>query len=192
MRKVLTSFLSVIYTIAIGQTIDFRNDSLFVNNFLVDSRTSKSKIDSLLHSNGKTTSSGDKSRINPLTGKSVTQTTVFYDDIGVFFRKSDYDSTAVIVGIKMSSETNIDRDNQSGLTEIFKGQLLIAENDMNDKKTVSQLQHLKNCEVMFRSLSTSSREYLMEGEIVYGKGIITIVFDSDTNKVTSIIINVKH
>ncbi len=191
MQTFLTTALLLFYVAATSQTIEYRNDSLFVDNLFIDAKTDKSKIDSLLGTNHKTKSSKDDYRINPTTGTNVIQTTDYYYDKGLFFRRYDFDKTALTVGIRMLSGTNKKAETKTGLAKSFEGQLLILENQMNDKKKSSQLTNLKNCEVMFRSLRTSSREYLMQGEILHGKNQITIFFDEDTNEVTSIFISLN-
>jgi hypothetical protein len=191
MRHILTILLSLFHIVVTGQTIEYRNDSLFVNNLLVDAKTASTIIDSLLDSKKDSKISKDEYRTNPATGKSVVQMTDFYYERGLFFRRYDFDETAFTVGIRMIKGTNTKAETQTGLKESYEGELLIEGNRMNERKTPSQLTNLKNCEVMFRYLRTSSRDYLMQGDISLRRNMITIFFDEDTNDVTSIFISLN-
>src|SRR5204863_9933217 len=100
MRTIFALLLIFFSSIAIGQKIEYRNDSLFLNSFYVDAQTGKYIIDSLLNVKGKTKTSKDNDKLNPATGKKVARVTDFYYGLGIFFRRYDYDTTKLSVGIK--------------------------------------------------------------------------------------------
>src|SRR5258706_16344025 len=127
MRIALAIFLAAFNFVARGQRIAYLHDSLFVNSLYVDAQTNKSTLDSLLNSKAKTRTSKDDDTINPATGKKVIRTTLFYYDLGLFFRKYDYDTTKLSVGIKLYRDSDPKEDRRKELTEIFKGQLYIAD-----------------------------------------------------------------
>lgn len=191
MKYFLPIIFCFIHVIVAGQTIEYRNDSLYINTLFVDSKTSNAKIDSLLESKGISKSSEDDYRTNPTTGKSVIQKTDFYFEKGIFFRRYDFDKSAITVGIRLLDGENKKAKTQTGLDKSFEGELLIEGNHMNKIKKANQLTTLKNCEVIYRSLRTSSREYLMQAEIYHGNNQITIFLDEDTNEVTAIFISLN-
>ena len=191
MRFLLQILFCVTHLAVAGQTIEYRNDTLYINTLFVDANTSSTKIDSLLGSKRTSKSSKDDYRTNPTTGKSVIQKTDFYFEKGLFFRRYDFDKTAITVGIRMFHGESEKTKSQTGLNNSFEGELFIDGNHMNEIKKGSQLPKLKNCEVIYRSLRTSSREYLMQAEIYHGKNQITIFLDEDTNEVTSIFISLN-
>lgn len=189
MRTVITILLAAFSLVATAQKIEYRHDSLFVNSFYVDAQTSKSTIDSLLHSKGKSKTSKDNDKINPATGKKVVRTTDFYYDLGLFFRRYDYDTTKLSVGIKLYRDTDTKEDKQSELTEPFKGELYIADNYINDKRTLEQLQQLKNCSVTTSTVSLGSYSSLIGGDIIYLQNIIRLSFDRKTNELKTVFIH---
>ena len=189
MRTILIIFLTAFYFVAAGQKIDYQHDSLFINSFHVDAQTSKSKIDSLLDSKGKTKISKDNDKVNPITGKKVVQTTDFYYDLGLFFRRYDYDTTKLSVGIKLYRDTDAKEDKQSELTEAFKGQLYIADNYINDKRTIDQLKQLKNCSVTIMNASIGSYSTILGGDIIYEQNIIRLSFDIKTTELKAVFIH---
>ncbi|MEJ8843999.1 hypothetical protein WG954_16520 [Lacibacter sp. H375] len=189
MRIIITTFLVAFYSIATGQKIEYRHDSLFVNNFYVDAQTNKATVDSLLNTKGKTKTSKDNDKINPATGKKVVRTTDFYYDLGLFFRRYDYDTTKLSVGIKLSRDTDQKEDKQSELTEPFKGQLFIADNYINEKRTIEQLQQLKNCSVTVSQASLGSYSTIIGGDIIYEQNIIRLSFDKKTKELKSVFIH---
>jgi hypothetical protein len=189
MRTILTILLFFFSFVAVGQKIEYRHDSLFVNSFYVDAQTTKSAIDSLLNTKGKTKASKDNDKINPATGKRVVRTTDFYYDLGLFFRRYDYDSTKLSVGLKLYRDTDAKEDRHSELTEPFKGELYIADNYINDKRTLEQLQRLKNCSITTSSVSLGSYSFLIGGDIVYLQNIIRLSFDRKTNELRSVFIH---
>lgn len=189
MRTALITLSISFSIVAFGQNIQYRNDSLFVNSFCVDAQTSKPTLDSLLSSKGKTKRSKDNYKINPATGKSVRQTTDYYYDLGLFFRKYDYDSTKLSVGIKLNRDTNKKEERKDELTETFKGELFIAGNYINDKKTLEQLHQLKNCYITTTHVSIGFNSSLIGGDIIYLQNIIRLSFDSKTKELKSVFIH---
>ncbi len=177
------------YFLATGQIIEYRHDSLFVNNFYVDAQTDKAAIDSLLSTKGKIRTSKDKYKLNPETGKSVVLTTYYYYDLGLFFRRYDYDTAKLSVGIKLYRDTDRKVDRQAELTETFKGELLIAGNYMNDKRTIVQLQQLKNCAVRVSQATVGSYSSIIGGDIIYEQNIIRLSFDIRTKELISVFIH---
>lgn len=189
MRVIITIFCLTFYFLATGQIIEYRHDSLFVNNFYVDAQTDKAAIDSLLSTKGKIRTSKDKYKLNPETGKSVVLTTYYYYDLGLFFRRYDYDTAKLSVGIKLYRDTDRKVDRQAELTETFKGELLIAGNYMNDKRTIVQLQQLKNCAVRVSQATVGSYSSIIGGDIIYEQNIIRLSFDIRTKELISVFIH---
>ncbi len=189
MRIALAIFLAAFNFVARGQRIAYLHDSLFVNSLYVDAQTNKSTLDSLLNSKAKTRTSKDDDTINPATGKKVIRTTLFYYDLGLFFRKYDYDTTKLSVGIKLYRDSDPKEDRRKELTEIFKGQLYIADNYINDKRTIEQLRQLKNCSVTTSTVSLGSYSYPLGWDIVYEQNIIRLSFDKKTSGLTDVFIH---
>jgi hypothetical protein len=189
MRIVITIFLAAFSIDSIAQKIEYRQDSLFVNNFYVDAQTSKSTIDSLLKAKSKTKTSKDKDKVNPSTGKKAIETTYFYYDLGLYFRKYDYDTTILSVGIKLYRATDARDDRRNQLTKPFTGELYIADNYINDKRTLEQLNELKNCSVTVTSVSFGSYSQVIGGDIMYQESIIRISFDRLTDELTGVFIH---
>lgn len=189
MRITITIFLVSIFSVATGQKIEYRHDSLFVNNFLVDAKTTKTTLDSLLNAKGKTKTSKDNNKINPATGKKVVRITDFYYEQGLFFRRYDYDTAQLSVGIKLYRDTDKKEDRENELTEPFKGELFIADNFINDKRTIEQLQLLKNCSVTRSYVSLGTYSYPIGGDIIYLQSVIRISFDKKTNELTDVFIH---
>jgi hypothetical protein len=189
MRIAITLLLVSIYSCATGQKVEYRHDSLFVNNYFVDARTDKTTLDSLLNSRGKTITSRDNDKLNPITGRKVIRSTYFYYDRGLFFRKYDYDTTKLSIGIKLYKDTDKKEDRDNDLTELFKGELFIADNYINDKRTIEQLQLLKNCSVTTNYVSLGSYSFPIGGDIIYLRNIIRISFDKKTKELTDVFIH---
>lgn len=189
MRVIITIFCLTFYFLATGQKIEYRHDSLFVNNVYVDAQTDKAAIDSLLSTKGKIRTSKDNYKLNPETGKSVVLTTYYYYDLGLFFRRYDYDTAKLSVGIKLYRDTDRKVDRQAELTETFKGELLIAGNYMNDKRTIVQLQQLKNCAVRVSQATVGSYSSIIGGDIIYEQNIIRLSFDIRTKELISVFIH---
>jgi hypothetical protein len=189
MRITLIVFLAVIHLTATGQKVEYRHDSLFVNNLYVDAQTSKFTLDSILTKKGKIKTSKSSFRVHPLTGKKVVETTWFYSDLGLLFRTYDYDTTKLSIGIKLHRDTDPKEDKQSELTEPFKGQLYIADNYINDKRTIEQLQQLKNCSVTVDKASLGSYSTVIGGDIIYEQNIIRLSFDKKRNELKSLFVH---
>ncbi len=189
MRAVVTILSVALSLVVTAQKVEYTNDSLFVNNFYVDALTSKFTIDSLLNAKGKSKASKDKDKINPITGKKAVETTLFYYDLGLFFRWYDYDTTKLSVGIKLYRDTDSKVDRQSELTEPFKGELYVAGNYINDKRTIDQLNELKNCSVTVSMVSLGSISSLLGGDIIYLENIIRLSFDRKTNELKAVFIH---
>ena len=189
MRTAISILLVAFSIIATAQKIEYRHDSLFVNSIYVDAQTSISTIDSLLKAKGKTKTSKDNNKLNPATGKKAVRTTNFYYDLGLFFRRYDYDTTKLSVGIKLYRDADSKEDRQSELTEPFKGELYIADNYINDKRTLEQLQQLKNSSVTTSSVSLGSYSSLIGGDIMYLQNIIRLSFDRKTSELKAVFIH---
>lgn len=189
MRIVSTLFLLLFYFVAAGQKVEYRHDSLFVNNFYVDAQTNKTTIDSLLGVKGKTKASKDSDKINPATGKKVLITTYFYYTLGLFFRYYDYDTLQLSIGIKLHRDTDTKRDKREELSETFAGQLYIADNYINDKRTIEELKHLKNCSVTVTQVSLGYYSKIIGGDIIYGENVIRLAFDSNTTELIAVYIH---
>jgi len=189
MRFNFLILLTILTLTAAGQKLEYRHDSLFVNSFFVDVSTSKSFLDSLLQTSGKTKSAKDKYKDNPVTGKKVKQTTIFYYDKGLFFRKYDYDSTQLSIGIKLYRDTDPQNDRESELTETFKGQLYIAGNYINDNRQIDKLQDLENCSVTVSEATVGSFSTIIGGDILYGENVIRLSFDRKTKELIAVFIH---
>ena len=189
MRIILVIFLIFISSICIGQKIEYRNDSLFVNNIYVNAQTNKEMLDNILDSKAKVKISKDDMRKNQATGKKVVRTTYFYYDLGLFFRKYDYDTTKLSIGIKLYRDVDPKEDRQKELTETFNGQLIIADNLINDKRQITELQALKNCRVTVDQVVLGSYKAIIGGDIIYQQNIIRLSFDKRTNELTSVFIH---
>jgi hypothetical protein len=189
MRIAILLLFASFSSVARSQKIEYRHDSLFVNTCYVDAQTSKPTLDSLLNSKGKTKTSRDKDKINPATGKKVVQTTHFYYDKGLFFRRYDYDTGKLSVGIKLYSATEKKEEKQNELTIPFNGSLFIADNYINDKRTIEQLQLLKNCRVEVTYISIGSYSHPLGGDIIYQQNIIRLSFDKNTKELTDVFIH---
>ena len=189
MRPIFLLLLTLYFLSATGQKLAYLNDSLYVNNFYVEAQTSRSTLDSLLNSKSKIKTSKSSFRNNPATGKKVIETTAYYYDLGLFFRRYDYDTTKLSIGIKLYRDTDPKEDKGNGLTKPFKGQLYIADNYINDKRTIEQLGQLKNCTVTVDYASVGSYSSNIGGDIVYQQSVIRIVFDTKTNELKSVFIH---
>ena len=75
------------------------------------------------------------------------------------------------------------------VTETFKGQLYIAENFINDKRQIEQLQNLNNCSVTVSKASLGSYSTIIGGDIIYQQNVIRISFDRQTKELTDVFIH---
>ncbi len=172
-----------------GQKIEYRNDSLFINGFYVNAFTSKLTLDSLLHDKGKI----EKRLGKPysLTKERVKQTSYTYSKLGLIFGKTDFDTTRLSIAIKLYRNSNPSVDQNNMRTNPFKGELYIADNYMNDKRTVEQLQKLNNCTLQYKQnhLSINGQPHTITfANLVYQESLVNILFDSDTNETTCVFI----
>ncbi len=189
MRLGLPFILTLLSFSVFGQEVAYRHDSLFLNNYFVDAATSKRVLDSLLQSTGKTKRSKDKFRKNPITGKKVRQTTLFYYDEGLFFRKYDHDSTKMSIGIKLYREVDKSKERRTELKKPFKGKLYIAGNYINDKRQIEQLRNLENCSVVIKRLTFRETSAILGGDLVYMDNLIRLSFDNTTEELTAVFIH---
>lgn len=189
-RQFVFIFLTFLYFNVAGQEIEYRNDSLFVNDTYVDAQTTKTTLDSLLKSIGRSRKS--KSDIpkcdNP--NKKVIRTTYFYYDLGLFFRKYDCDTSKLSVGIKLYKDCDEKYDKKNGeLTNTYTGNLTIAGNQINGKREIQELEQMSNCKVTVSTINFGSISRIIGGDIVYKKNFIRLSFDSKTNQLTYVYIH---
>lgn len=190
MRYIIFIFLACISLLVSGQNIEYRNDSLFVNNIYVDASTNKLTLDNLLKSEGRENFSKDKYKDNPATGRKVKQTTYYYYDFGLFFRKYDYDTTKLSIGIKLYPYHISKEEANNGMPgRPFPGQLFIAENLINNKRQVSELQKMKNCSITVSEATFGSYKTIIGGDIIYKQNIIRLAFDRQTKELTEVFIH---
>jgi hypothetical protein len=189
MRIIFTILLAAFCSLAYGQKVEYRHDSLFINDYFVDAQTGNPTLDSLLESKGKTRRSTDKYSIDSSTGKKLKLTTRSYNDLGLLFRRYDDDPTKLSVRIKLYRETDAKRERKDELTETFGGELYIAGNYLNGKRTLAQLKELRNCTVTTSSISFGSYTGLLGGDIVYGENVIRLAFDKQTSELISVFIH---
>ena len=189
MREVFILFLASFSLTTFAQKVEYRNDSLYINNLFVDAQTNASTLDSVLNAKGKTKKSKSSFKENQITGKKVVQTTRFYYDLGLFFRTYDNDSTQLSVGVKLYRDTDKREEKQSELTEPFKGQLFIADNFINDKRSIEELEKLKNCSVTVSKASLGSYSTIIGGDIIYKESVIRLSFDKTTKGLKALFIH---
>lgn len=174
-------FLSVV-----GQKIEYRNDSLFINNLFVDASIEKDVLDSLIGSSGKVKRSKDKFRRIKETGKKEKVKTVYYQDKGLFFRTFEHDSTKLMVRIKFTHDSDRKKNKKSELKRIFTGKLFIAGNHINDNLEVSQLKDLENCRLEMLYVSFGSKSERLGGELICMRNMIKLSFDDNTDYLTTL------
>ena len=172
---------------AMGQRVDFRNDSLFINTIFVNQTTSKSTLDSLLLDKGKLIKTIGKSM--PGTNQPPTWTKIIYKKKGLIFSKNDYDTSNLLVAIKLYKNTNPDVDQNNMSTKAFNGELFIDINYMNDIKRIEQLQKLSNCLVTYKESTFASHTGIVSCNILYRTRAIRALFDFQTNDLTCIFID---
>jgi hypothetical protein len=172
-----------------GQTIEYRNDSLFVNNYYANAQTSKSTLDSLLKSIGQTKKSkADYPKC--YSDRKVVRTTYFYYDLGLFFRKYDCDTSKLSVGIKLYNDSDRKYDKKNGeLTNTFKGILLIGGDTINGLRDIQDLEKMKYCKVTISKVTAGSYTRIIGGDIIYSKNFIRLSFDSKTDQLTYVYIH---
>ena len=150
----------------------------------------KRRLTNFLFQEAKKKNSKSNFRKHPITGKKVIETTFYYLDLGLFFRKYDFDTTKLSVGIKLYSNTIDKEEKVHGLPgRAFSGQLYIAENFINDKRQIAELQKLNNCTVTVDEAVIGSYRTIIGGDIIYKQNIIRLTFDRQTKELTSVIIH---
>jgi hypothetical protein len=179
MRFVIFIILTQFSVGAIGQRIDFRNDSIFVDTYYVDGSTKKSTLDSLLKTKGK--EKKYKGKYKPGTRERMNCESYTYRSKGLIFSKQDADTAKLSISIKLHRNSNPVVDQSNMPTKTFKGKLFIGDNYMNDKRQVEQLQKLKNCVMTYNKVAM--------GDIVYQQRQIKVLFDFMTDEATCIFIN---
>jgi hypothetical protein len=189
-KKELMKLIGVVFWIflsfpAVGQKMEYRNDSLFVNGQFVDAQTPKEVLDRLLGVVGKTKISKAEFRKHPITGKKVVQTTHFYSKLGLFFRTYEDKPSQLSIGIKLYRDTDLQKDKESELKAVFKGQLYVAENFLNDKRTMEQLRSLKNCSIQEIQIFSMS----LGAEFLYKENVIRLSLDSQTKELKEVFIH---
>ena len=187
MRLLLSIILIHTSLFVIGQRIDFRNDSLFINNYFVNRSTSKTTLDSLLKAEGKEKKRTGKYK--PGTKEIMKWTSYTYNKKGLIFSTKDYDTTHLFVFIMLYRNTNPLVDQNNMPTKTFKGELFIGNNYMNDKRRIDQLQKLDDCLVSFEESTFASHTGITICNIIYQKRSIRVHFDFQTNELTWISIN---
>ena len=170
----------------IGQRIDFRNDSLFINSFFVNGRTSTSTLDSLLGAKGKEKSITGKER--PGTQTAIKWMSITYSKLGLIFNTNNYDPNALALAIKLHKNTKPDVDWNNMPTKIFNGELYIDGNYMNDKRTIDQLQKMQNCKISYRESSFAGHTGITQCQIICLDTDIRALFDFQTNELTCVFI----
>ncbi|MBX2978728.1 MAG: hypothetical protein KF905_05475 [Flavobacteriales bacterium] len=192
MLKPLLILILVIFQAisAMGQNITHRNDSLFINDFYVNPQITKSTLDSLLASTSKAKKSKGNTPPCPNSDKKVTRTTYFYYELGIFLRKYDCDTSKFSLGIKLYHDSDRKYDKRSGeLTNTFSGELLIADNEIHDKREISELQAMDNVTVTISKLEIGIISSVIGGDIVSVRDFIRLSFDSKTDQLTHVYIH---
>ena len=172
----------------IGQKVDFRNDSLFINNLFVNGYTSKSMLDSLLANKGKEKKTEWKHRMG-VNAKNITWTRITYKDLGLIFTKNNHDPATLALGVKLYKNSNPGVDWNNMPTKTFKGELYIENNYMNDKRTIDQLKKIENCTVNCQQSTFAGQTGIISCNIVCLDKEIRALFDFKTNELTCIFID---
>lgn len=169
-----------------GQRIDFKNDSLFINSFYVNGKTSKSTLDSLLNQKGKEKSMTGKQK--PGTQTAIKWVRITYSKLGLMFSKNDYDPAALALAVKLHKNTKPDIDWNNMPTKVFNGELYIDGNYMNDKRTIDQLQTMQSCKVSYQESSFAGHTGITQCQIICLDTNIRALFDFQTNELTCVFI----
>ena len=187
MRIVLLSVCICFSFTGFSQKIDFRNDSLFVNNYYLDGYTNKATLDSLLETKGK-----EKKHIGkwkPGTKERIHYLNYTYKRLGLQFTKNDYEPEKMSVSIKLYKNSGSFQYQNPDIYGTFKGALFIAENYLNDKRKIEDLQRLKNCTITYEESTVNSHTIISFCKIIYKNRIIVVLFDYETNELTNVFIN---
>lgn len=179
---------SFLYTQA--QKIECRNDSLFINQYYINILTPLHVFDSLLN---------DKAKVKSLKGKTGSSTeqrsiitNLTYKKLGIVISKANADSAGFSMGIKLQRNSNGEVDFNNLPTDIFKGELYIGGNYLNDKKTIEQLQQLQNCTLDYKQTDLTmqySPVSIIIGKLNYLKKSYRLLFDSKTAQLTCIFVH---
>lgn len=169
-----------------GQKIEFRKDSLFINSFFVNGKTSKTTLDSLLGDKGKVKSITGKER--PGTPSAIKWMRITYSRLGLIFNTNNYDPNALAIAVKLHKNTNPGVDWNNMPTNIFKGEFYIEGSYMNDKRTIAQLQTMPNCKVSYQESSFAGHTGITQCKIICLDSDIRALFDFQTNELTCIFI----
>lgn len=186
MRFLLLTILFLFSNSIIGQRVDFKNDSLFINSFFVNGKTSKSTLDSLLNQKGKEKSMTGKQK--PGTHTAIKWARITYSKLGLMFSKNDYDPAALAVAVKLHRNTKPDIDWNNMPTKVFNGELYIDGNYMNDKRTIDQLQTMQNCKISCQESSFAGHTGITQCQIICLDTNIRALFDFQTNELTCVFI----
>lgn len=187
MRLLLLIFLLELSFVAYSQKINFKNDSLFINDFYVDGYTNKTTLDRLLNSNGKQKKKTGKYK--PGTKQISNLVSYTYKKLGLIFTKNDDEISTLSIAVKLYRNTTPSIDHSNMPTNTFGGELFIAENYMNDKRQIAQLEKLKNCTVTFKQWNSSSQAVVISCDIIYQERPIRLLFDAASHKMTCIFIH---
>ena len=138
------------------QRIDFRNDSLFINNFYINQNTAKRILDSLLEEKGKLKIINAK--FFPGTRTVIRWQKIKYPKRRIHFSTKLNDSLPRLsITIKLHRYKNPEIERGSIPVKPFKGNLYIGHNYMNDKLTLEQLQGITNCTLQYKVSNYNGR-----------------------------------
>ena len=188
-RLYFSIILVLIFFCADAQKVEARNDSFFINSAYINQLTKKETLDSLL---------GSKGKVKEQPGKTVKgskkQYNVFkylYKKLGLVFSKSDTLNSQLMIGIKLKRNSNEEIDNNHLPTDVFKGELYIGDNYMNDKLTIEQLRALKDCRLDYKQTSLTlqqSPSAITQAKLIYSTKAYNLLFDSKTVQLSCIFI----
>lgn len=179
----------LIFFSADAQKVEARNDSLFINSTYINQLTRKETLDSLLGSEGKAkkqpgkTVKGSKKRYKVFK--------YVYKKLGLVFSKSDTLTSQLMIGIKLKRNSNDEVDNNNLPTDVFKGELYVGDNYMNDKLSIEQLRTLKDCRLDYKQISFTlqqSPSTISQAKLIYSTKAYNLLFDSKTVQLTCIFI----
>ena len=170
-----------------SQKIDFRNDSLFVNNYFINGFTNKTTLDSLLNLKSKEKKS--KGKWKPGTKDRMHYVKYIYKRAGIQFTKDDYEPEKISIGLKLYKNSGSFDYQNNEITGTFKGVLFIGENYINDKRKLAELQTLKDCSISYQESTMNDHTVIYNCKIIYKKRNIVVLFDYETNEMTNIFID---
>jgi hypothetical protein len=186
MRSVFPVLLLLFSLSTNAQKVECRNDSIFVNSFYINGSTGKSTLDSILKSKGKI-----KHHLGHDNTKAQKTTSYNYNNLGLIFSKYDSDSTKLSIAIKLNrnSDPRVDMTNMA--TDRFKGDLFFANNYINEKKRINQLQELKDCKITYYKMSNINVPNfpfagIYSANIVNQKTSMHVLCDIATDEITTV------